>query len=425
MQRRITWGVVLLLICTQSGVAQAITYPHEIPSKSQSDFVVGIYLNENPGEFTATRPMCTGVLYRKQVVITAAHCVDGYTAEQILVSGPGDKVSEAGLYQSMGIVKHERFSRSKSKIGLNDIALLVLDLPIENARMVEIADKKSTDLLTKSKMYIYGYGLDQNGESPDEVRRSLVLDYSKSAGRQYSSFNSSMHLAVGRYNKKEKVYSRACSGDSGGPLISFANNKAVLLGITSFGAEDCNAKIPSVYMKVSAYNSWIKSAINRLGELEYTGLYRFKAIDQQGDSTNSLGGRVGADILYTEGATTRVNQRLYLKAVIQRNYSDTTLDAGLQIDFNEDGVWDLVEDLDSSSMLDSSGVVVCSFDKLVSDNQVEWELGKTCFVERESNWMALYVDSLEYINEGGVGFEARDSILLTGLYLATDTDIAI
>ena len=39
--------------------------------------------------------------------------------------------------------------------------------------------------------------------------------------------------------------------------------------------------------------------------------------------------------------------------------------------------------------------------------------------------MALYVDSLEYINEGGVGFEARDSILLTGLYLATDTDIAI
>ena len=68
---------------------------------------------------------------------------------------------------------------------------------------------------------------------------------------------------------------------------------------------------------------------------------------------------MGADILYTEGATTRVNQRLYLKAVIQRNYSDTTLDAGLQIDFNEDGVWDLVEDLDSSSMLDSSGVVVC------------------------------------------------------------------
>jgi hypothetical protein len=421
MQFKITSGIVFLIIFLQSAVAQAITYPDEVSTKAEADFVVGIYLNENPGQFTASRPMCTGVLYQKQVVITAAHCVDGYTAEQILVSSPGDKVSQAGLYQSMGIVKHERFSRSKSKIGLNDIALLVLDLPIEKARLVEIADRKSLDLLIKSKMYIYGYGLDQNGESPDEVRRSLVFDYSKSAGKQYNSFNSSIHLAVGKYNKKERVYSRACSGDSGGPLISFVNNKAVLLGITSFGAEDCNAKIPSVYMKVSAYNSWIKSALNRLGEFEYNGIYRFNAMDLKGDAKNSLGGRVGGDILFSEGMTSRVDQRLYLKTVMQRNYSDTSIDAGLRIDFDEDGVWDLVEDLDSPAMLDGSGVVVCSFDKLISESSVEWELGKACFAKRYSNWMSLYVDSLEYIDQGGVLFEARDSIFLTGLYIATDT----
>jgi len=419
MRIKITWGVVLLLIFTQSGLAQAITYPEEVTKKEQTGFVVGVYINKNPGRFTTSRPICTGILYQKQVVITAAHCVDGYTAEQILVSGPGDRVSEAGLYQSIGVIKHERFSRSKSLIGLNDIALLVLDLPVQNARLVEIANKKSIDSLTKSKMYIYGYGLDENGESPDEARRSLVLDYSKNAGKQYPSFNSSIHLAVGKFNKKGGVYSRACSGDSGGPLVSFANNKVILLGIASFGAEDCNAKSPSVYMKVSAYNSWINSSLNKLGEFEYNGFYRFKAVDQKGDSSNSVGSKVGADILYSEGLTSRVEQRLYIKTVIQRNYSDTVLDAGLQIDFNEDGVWDLAEDLERQSMLDVSGVMVCTFDKLISDSSVEWELGRACFANRSSNWISIFIDSIEYLNKSGAVFEARDSTLMTGLYMAT------
>ena len=53
-----------------------------------------------------------------------------------------------------------------------------------------------------------------------------------------------------------------CRGDSGGPLVipkSSADDTAVVIGVTSFGANNCGAKgLPAVYAYVTKYINWIK-----------------------------------------------------------------------------------------------------------------------------------------------------------------------
>jgi hypothetical protein len=53
--------------------------------------------------------------------------------------------------------------------------------------------------------------------------------------------------------------SGTCFGDSGGPLAVMDRGRPVLAGITSFGAAGCNADVPDVYTRVSAYTAGIVS----------------------------------------------------------------------------------------------------------------------------------------------------------------------
>jgi len=47
-------------------------------------------------------------------------------------------------------------------------------------------------------------------------------------------------------------------GDSGGPLIVRDGNRPILIGIVSWGIVPCGtAGAPSVYSRVSKFNSWI------------------------------------------------------------------------------------------------------------------------------------------------------------------------
>lgn len=69
--------------------------------------------------------------------------------------------------------------------------------------------------------------------------------------------------SIGPYNicagDQEKGGKDACSGDSGGPLISI--DKRVLLGVTSWG-DGCGKKHkPGVYTRISQFVPWIKQKL--------------------------------------------------------------------------------------------------------------------------------------------------------------------
>ena len=55
----------------------------------------------------------------------------------------------------------------------------------------------------------------------------------------------------------------SCNGDSGGPLIAreLADDPWYQIGLVSFGTKNCGTDVPSVYTKVAAHISWIKSIL--------------------------------------------------------------------------------------------------------------------------------------------------------------------
>ena len=54
----------------------------------------------------------------------------------------------------------------------------------------------------------------------------------------------------------------SCEGDSGGPLmIPQSDGRWVLVGTVSHGIRCAEPNLPGVYMKTSAYRSWIDSHI--------------------------------------------------------------------------------------------------------------------------------------------------------------------
>jgi len=51
----------------------------------------------------------------------------------------------------------------------------------------------------------------------------------------------------------------ACNGDSGGPLSCRRNGQWWVVGVTSWVRTGCLTNFPSVYARVSYFNSWFQS----------------------------------------------------------------------------------------------------------------------------------------------------------------------
>lgn len=90
------------------------------------------------------------------------------------------------------------------------------------------------------------------------MRKASVDDQTKFVSR-IKDWRNDIWFAVGKYNSKERVFAGACSGDSGGPLFAILNGRQILAGITSWGAEDCEIGLPSVYVRLSYYTSYIRN----------------------------------------------------------------------------------------------------------------------------------------------------------------------
>merc|ERR1712113_759728 len=66
----------------------------------------------------------------------------------------------------------------------------------------------------------------------------------------------------------------ACQGDSGGPLICEQQGRAILAGLTSWGAGGCAKNgYPGIYGDISFYINWIRKVVGMpkdvaLGEME-------------------------------------------------------------------------------------------------------------------------------------------------------------
>ena len=255
-----TSGLLSILLAF-SGIAQShaiVSGAYVINPPAESPWAISLWVDQ--GNDAGPTFICSGTLISPQLILTAGHCFQGIQGEFFVEVG----ATTLGTGKKIGVDAYWVSPRYNKSSIINDVAVGHLLLPHELKVYPRLDNSAKTGSSTKAKATIFGWGRDQNGEITGDLRKTTVNFQTVSALRSFGrGFNTKTNLAAGTYIAKERIYTAACSGDSGGPLITGPLSKPVISGIVSYGpAESCNLTIPTVFSRVSYYLGDIATARN-------------------------------------------------------------------------------------------------------------------------------------------------------------------
>jgi secreted trypsin-like serine protease len=220
------------------------------PQDSQSKIYGGI--KTKAGEWLSTvalvsngRMFCTGTAINPQLVITAAHCIQGNSNPRRIGVYVGEG-SEGGRVTAQYTVEKMAYSPkySRNVEGWNDIAYLVLDKPMdlpESAYIPVLTDAEETTeaLQTGLTSYLVGFGNRDGGGFG--VKYEVDVAITKVGDNEVYLGN----------NGKD-----SCQGDSGGPAFAkLSNGEWRVYGVVSRGGA-CGTG--GIYGRMNANICWIQ-----------------------------------------------------------------------------------------------------------------------------------------------------------------------
>ena len=262
---------VLLVWSAQPALALDIKDPTLAPVEETSKILGGVqaapgawpwiaallYANDS-NVFSAQ--FCSGVLIDKSWVLTAAHCVQGMSAQGIQVAvGAWDLTAFTGSRTPVRSIRiHPQFSSTSL---YNDIALVELSVPSSIQPIAlfsgESVDNTPPSLLGKL-VTVLGWGVADSTTSwyyPEILRQvSLPVVADSTCNDIYINPVLPSQFCAGYWEGKD-----ACEGDSGGPAVVQVDGHWVHAGIVSAGVS-CQEYFGwyGKYTRTSAYLSFIR-----------------------------------------------------------------------------------------------------------------------------------------------------------------------
>jgi len=204
---------------------------------------------------------CTGTAIARDLVLTAAHCLQ--PGGQYIVIVP-DRARRPQTAKVVTFERHPEFDAESAQAHREtaDVALLKLTEPLP-ARIAPAVLGRRDFFLIGDRFVIAGYGIDFiRGASSFGTRKSAML----MAVRHPSSLQLRLADPV---NKGETAGLGACSGDSGGPVFEDAGNRLLLVAVVSWataagpGGAGCGGLTGVTPLGIA--RAWITETATKLG----------------------------------------------------------------------------------------------------------------------------------------------------------------
>jgi secreted trypsin-like serine protease len=208
---------------------------------------------------------CGGAVVAPTVVVTAAHCIEPFRAEWLLVRvGSNDLRSGGRLVRVVAAPIHQKYDRD---IKANDVGVLRLAEPVSvpPIALPNVAEDAALSAPGRP-VTAYGWGAVDIGTKPQRFLREGVTRVvgGGACSKSWRKLEPTLVL-----NQRFKVCAEGasnfrpdtCRGDSGGPLVGVdPTGRPVLLGITSFGGPKCGRPPVGIYTRVLPYEGFIGRA---------------------------------------------------------------------------------------------------------------------------------------------------------------------
>jgi secreted trypsin-like serine protease len=253
----------LVLVTLNVNTSEAISFPETRKlTTSDAPFMISLW-NYDPDTLVRTQRFCSGVMLDQVTFLTAAHCLKD-NSNTVVIKNQNNQWERGETLMIYKYVLHPRYSALTTQ---NDIAVGIVNFKARDTQNI-LSSTLADQTFSKKSTYIYGWGLDQNQDDSGYLRRAKLNDFTNQ-GKKYfpKSFNSKTMIAAGSYNANERVFSGACYGDSGGPLISSNSKGLSVIGITSFiKGPDCDLRVPTIFTRVSYYKDFISKTRKELLE---------------------------------------------------------------------------------------------------------------------------------------------------------------
>ncbi|MBT2405637.1 MULTISPECIES: serine protease [unclassified Streptomyces] len=197
---------------------------------------------------------CGGALYTQQIVLTAAHCVDGSGNNTTITATAGvvDLRSSSAIKVKSTKVLQAPGYNGKGK----DWALIKLAKPV-NLPTLKIADTKAYD---NGTFTVAGWGATREGGGQQRYLMKATVPFVSDASCQ-TSYGSDLVPSEEICAGLPEGGVDTCQGDSGGPMFRRDSANAwIQVGIVSWGEGCARPNYPGVYTEVSTFAADIKAA---------------------------------------------------------------------------------------------------------------------------------------------------------------------
>lgn len=210
--------------------------------------------------------ICSGTVIAPKIVLTAGHCGEDITtgipyqpSGYAIVTGSLDWTDPAARQVSAvsQVVVNPRFDPSTVD---GDAALLILTTPTTAPAVSLANDPGDLSLLDPgTPAEIAGWGLTTSGVIPDQLQWGVTAVQSPAyCAEQAPSMGLPFDLTQQMCTIDAPTFGDGtCKGDSGGPVLAQrADGTVVEIGVTSWGAPDCDTGEPDFFTRADAIAGW-------------------------------------------------------------------------------------------------------------------------------------------------------------------------